>query len=434
MNPLPQIARSTSATPSFVPFLLAASLLAAGCGGARPEPEPLVSVQVTPARRAAVSEIVTGEAVIFPVQLAVISPKITSTIKQFLVQRGSHVHQGQLLAVLENADLSAAAEQGKGDYQQAQAAYVTTTDASLPQEIQRAELDAAAAKVNFTAQQKVYDSRKELFAQGAIPRRDLDSADVALAQARSQFQQVQTQLDDLRRIGRAEALKSAAGQLSSAKGKFLGAEAQLSYSEIRSPIDGVVTDRPLYPGELAAADQPLLTVMNVSRLVAKAHIPQSAAASLKVGDAAAIAISGAGESPAPSAAPISGSVSLVSPALDPGSTTIEVWVEISKPPARLKPGMTVELSITARTSSDAIVVPAPAVFTQPEIGDYVVVAGSDGLAHLTPVQIGIRGPREFQVLSGVNVGESIITSGGYALPDKTPVKVETGSPAPTVKD
>jgi HlyD family secretion protein len=406
-------------------FVFLSAFVVAGCSGPVKEPEPIVSVQVTPARRAGISEIVTGEAVVFPLEQAVISPKITSTIKEFLVQRGSQVRKGQLLAVLESADLSGAAEQSKGDYEQAQASYTTTTGATLPQQIQKAELDAATAKTSFDAQQKIYDSRKELFAQGAIPRRDLDSAEVTLAQARSQNEEAQKELSDLNRIGHAEALKSAEGQLSSAKGKFLSAEAQLSYTQIRSPIDGIVTDRPLYPGELAAANQNLLTVMNTSRLIAKSHIPQSAAATLRVGDAAEITFPGHGESQNESGGePVPGRVSLVSPALDPGSTTIEVWVEIPKPPSQLKPGMTVELSIAARSAKDAIVVPAAAVFTQPETGDYVVVAGPDGLAHVTPVHIGLRGQAEIQILGGVKAGDAVITSGGYALPDKTRIKIE----------
>jgi HlyD family secretion protein len=432
MNRFLQRVHVISAAPKLKVILLATALFTAGCRGTAKEPEPVVSVQVTPARSADISEIVTGEAVVFPLGQAVISPKITSTVKEFLVQRGDRVRKGQLLVVLESADLAGAAEQSKGDYEQAQATYATTTGASLPQQIQKAELDAVAAKISFNAQQKIYDSRKELFAEGAIPRRDLDSAEVALAQARSQNEEAQRQLADLNRIGQAQAQKSAEGQLDSAKGKLLGAEAQLSYSQIRSPIDGFVTDRPLYPGELAAANQTLLTVMNTSRLIAKSHVAQSAAATLRVGNAAEVALSNSNQSQDESSAQlIPGRVSLTSPALDPGSTTIEVWVEIPKPPSQLKPGMTVELSITARSAKDAIVVPVAAVFTQPETGDYVVVAGSDGLAHVTQVHIGIRGQTEIQILDGVKPGDAVISSGGYALPDKTHVKIEM---APPTKD
>ena len=398
---------------------------APGCGSEEKAKPPIVSVQTTAAHRTTIAKTLSADAVVFPLQQAVLTPKITSTIRSFLVQRGSRVHKGQLLAILENADLSAAAEQSKGEFQQAEAGYATTTGASLPEQIQKAELDTAAAKSALDAQQQLYNSRKELFEQGGIPRRDFDSAQVSLVQARSQYEQAQRQLDDLHRIGQAQALKSAGGQLAAAKGKFLGAQAQLSYSEIKSPIDGVVTERPQYPGELAAANQPLLTVMDLSKLIAKAHIAQTEAVALKVGDAAEIQLPGLEEK-------VKGRVSLVSPAIDPGSTTIEVWVETSKPGAALKPGMTVQVQIAAATAREALAVPVSAVYKNADGTSFVLVAGADEKAHAKTVETGLKGASEVQILSGIKEGEAIITSGGYALPDNTQIKVE--APAPAEKD
>ena len=406
--------------------MLLALLLLSACSKKEEEVTPEVSVQVEPARVGDISQVVTAEAVVFPLQQAVVTPKITSTIKSFPVQRGAHVRKGQLLAVLENSDLSAAAIQSKGEYEQAEANYVTSTAAGLPEQIQKAELDAASAKSALDAQQKIYDSRKELFAQGALPRRDLDSAQVTLVQTRSQYQQAQKALDDLRRVGKEQALKNAGGQLSAAKGKLLSAEAQLSYSEIRSPIDGVITDRPLFPGELASANQPLLTVMNTSHLIAKSHIAQSQAITLKVGDDARIHIAGLND-------PVPAKVGIVSPALDPGSTTIEVWVETAKPPAELKPGMTVELSITSAMAKSAVLVPKASVLESPEAGSFVMVAGKDGRAHQIPVQLGLRGAADTQITKGVSAGDSVIVSGAYGLPDKTKIKIEAPQPAESSK-
>jgi HlyD family secretion protein len=407
---------------TFAAVIAAGLFLLAGCGGEQKEKEPVVSVQTTPAKRGPISQIVAAEAVVYPLEQATVSPKITSTVKQFLVQRGSRVKKGQLLAVLENKDLSAAVESTKGDFEQADATYVTTVNASLPQQIQKAELDAQAAKLAFEAQQKVYNSRKELFQQGALPRRDLDAADVALAQARSTSEQAQRLLADLQRLGKEQALKAAHGSRLSAEGKFRGAEALLSYSEIRSPIDGVITDRPLYEGDLATANLPILTVMNTSRLIGKAHIAQSEASVLKVGNPAELKIEGLDE-------PIKGRVSLVSPALDPGSTTIEVWVEATKPNPALRPGMTVGVSITAKTVKDAVVVPTPAVFKSPESGDFVLVAGSDGHAHLKTVQLGVRNAELTQIAGGITAGDPVISSGGYGLPDNTQIKIEAPASA-----
>jgi len=398
-----------------------AVLTFSGCGGTEKEKEPVVRVEVAPAEKTAVRQLVAAEAVVFPLKQATVSPKITSTIADFKVQRGSPVKKGQLLAVLENRDLAAQAEASKGDFDQADANYAITVNAGLPQQLQKAELDAAAAKSAFDAAQKVYDSRKDLYQQGALPRRDLDSAQVALAQARSQNEQAQKQLSDFERMGKDQLIKAAEGTKESAEGHYRAAAAQLSYSEIRSPIDGIVTDRPLYVGDLATANQPILTVMDTSSLVAKAHVPQSDANQLKVGDPAEIRVPGEDQ-------PVEGRISLVSPALDPGSTTIEVWVETRQANPKLKPGMTVSIEATAKTVPDAVAVPTGAVFKNAEGADYVLIAGADHKAHQKVVETGVKNAQWTEIVSGVKAGESVIVAGGYSVPDGTAIEIEKPGP------
>ena len=65
-----------------------------GCAKAEKEKEPEVSVQTTPAEKEDISQIVNEEAVIFPLQQATVAPKITSTIKEFYVQRGEQSEKG----------------------------------------------------------------------------------------------------------------------------------------------------------------------------------------------------------------------------------------------------------------------------------------------------------------------------------------------------
>ena len=403
---------------AWLPLTIAPLLFAVGCSKPEAEKEPVVTVETTPAQRTTISQTISTEAVIYPLEQATISPKITAPITEFKVQRGTPVKKGQLLAVLENKDLTGQAKASRGGFEQADAGFKTSVDATIPQQVQKAQVDAEAAKAAYEAQLRAYNSRKELFDQGALPQRDLDSAAVALAQARGANEVAQKQLADLQRLGKEQAIKSAHGSRLSAEGTMLTAEAQLSYSMIRSPIDGVVTDRPLFAGDLATANQPILTVMNLSRLIAKSHIPQTEAATLKVGDAAQLRVPGLDE-------PVSGKVTLVSPALDPGSTTIEVWAEASKPNPGLKPGMSVRLAITSKTVKDAIVVPANAVFRNPEgDADYVVLAGADQKAHWQTVELGVRNADNVQVVKGLNAGAPVITSGGFALPDKTRIKIE----------
>ena len=84
--------------------------VSSGCSKAEKEKEPVASVQVTPAEKGSIAQVVSAEAVIFPLQQATVAPKITSTIAEFKIQRGSPVKKGQLLAILENKDLAAQAQ------------------------------------------------------------------------------------------------------------------------------------------------------------------------------------------------------------------------------------------------------------------------------------------------------------------------------------
>ena len=400
---------------SLAPLTIALLMISA-CSSEKPK-EPIVGVQVVPAKKATIEQTVKSEAILFPLAQSSIGPKISAPVKAFYVKRGDKVRAGQLLARLENSDLAAAAQDNKGAYEQAQAAYAIATASTLPEEIQKAQGDTKAAKEAFEAEQKLYDSRQDLYKQGALPRKDLDQAGVTLTQARNQYELAQRHLDALMAVAKQQELKAAAGQLESAKGKYLGAEAQLSYSEIRSPINGVVTDRPLYPGEMAAAGTPLLTVMDTSSVVARAHIPQDQAALLKLGDKASITVPGEEE-------PIDGKVTVVSPALDPNSTTVEVWVQAKNPKGRLRPGTSVQISMLSRTIPNSVVIPAAAVLTAPDGGSYVMLAGSDNRAHQKTVKTGVRQGDEVQILDGVAEGDRVVASGAYGLPDNTKIRTE----------
>ena len=124
-----------------------------------------MSVQVAPVEKTTIHHVIKAQAILFPRQQAAIVAKISAPVEKFLVKRGSPVHKGELLAVLENRDLSAAARENKGSLDQAQAAYETTTAASLPEEIQKAEAEAQQTRQALEAQEKVYQSRQQLYEQ-----------------------------------------------------------------------------------------------------------------------------------------------------------------------------------------------------------------------------------------------------------------------------
>src|SRR5437879_12341767 len=108
---------------AFFTAIAAILCIATGCSKDEKEKEPVVSVQTTPAQRAPISQVISAEAVVYPLEQATIAPKISKTIKKFHVQRGAHIKKGKLLADLENKERFDAAESSKGALEPTNATY-----------------------------------------------------------------------------------------------------------------------------------------------------------------------------------------------------------------------------------------------------------------------------------------------------------------------
>jgi HlyD family secretion protein len=390
---------------------------AAASGGAEEAAAAPVLVEV--ARRDTLHSYINAEGILYPLKQANITPKISAPVARFLVQRGDHVHEGQLVAVLESRDLAAAARESKEMYDQAHANYENTSAATMPDDLTKATTDVASAAEAREAAHKVYENRQSLFKQGALAQKLVDDAKVAMVAADSQYETAHQHLQSLLKIGRSEQLKSAQAQLAASKAHFESAQAQASYADVRSPMTGVVADRPVNVGEMASSGSALLSIVDLSRVVARASIPVHEAALISVGRAATIT-GGAGTQ-------LTGKVSVVSPAVDPNTTTVQVWVEAPNPGEHLKLGSTVQVSIDAGAVPGAVVIPASALLSSDEGGDKVMLAGADSRAHEQPVKIGIRSGDAVQILSGVRPGDRVITQGGLGLDDNG--KIEIAKPA-----
>jgi HlyD family secretion protein len=393
-------------------------LFAAACSRTEPpEAEAPVTVRSARVQRASIRRIIEARGVLYPVDQAAVVPKISSPILTFYVSRGDHVRKGQLLAVLENRDLAAAVAETRGLYEQAQSNYRSTVAVSLPEETAKAKVEVQATREALDAARALYESRKQLYEKGALARRQVDEAAVAYAQARSQYEIALKHLEALDRSGREEQVKTAEAQLDAAKGRNQAAEAQLEYSQIRSPIDGVVSNRPLYPGEMASAGSPLLTVMDLSRVIARANVAVGELPFLKVGDPAKI-IS------ADPPSELRGRVTVVSPALEPDSTTAEVWVTAPNPDEILRPGLSVLVSIEAETVPGAVVIPREAILPSQEGTQTALVIDPDSTVRVRGIETGIREGDRVQVLKGLEPGEEVVVVGGLGLQDGAQVLIE----------
>src|SRR5262245_59451330 len=176
-------------------------ILISACSSKKEEPAPaehVVTVDVAPVLSSPISLKVNANALLYPLQQAAIVPKITAPVRKFYVERGARVRAGQLLAELENRALASAVAENEAAYQQAEANYQAVARGTAPEELQKAELDVQSTKDAMDAAQKLFDSRQMLFREGAISQKEVNDAQVALTQARSQYQNALKHLETLR--------------------------------------------------------------------------------------------------------------------------------------------------------------------------------------------------------------------------------------------
>jgi HlyD family secretion protein len=408
------------AGPIAVLAVLLAALLAS-CGkskekeGDEEEAEAPTPVTVETAVRGAIDRVISADAVLYPVNQANVTAKISAPVTRTLVNRGDHVRAGQLLAVLESADLAASASESQHQYEQTQAAYDMLTGATVGEERTRAQADVQSAKEALDAARKVYENRAAAQREGALAQRLVDDSRLAMVQAQIQLETAQKHLDALSQVSQKEAIRSAEAQMNAAKAHLENASVQLSYAEIKSPIAGVVADRAVYAGEMAVSGTPLVSIVDVSEVVARANIPVKDAMFIKAGRPARVT-GPEGDVP--------GTVTVVSPAVDPTTTTIQVWVRCANPGEKLKPGGTVRVAIIAETIQNTMVVPASALLNGDEGGQKVMVVDKNSVAHEHMVAVGVRQGERVQILSGLAEGDQVVTSGGLGLDDKAKVAIQ----------
>jgi len=396
---------------------LAAIVLLAGCAKPPEKEKAPAPVQVTAVTQATIRRIVQGDGALFPLDQASIMSKISAPVAKFYVNRGDHVKRGQLLAALEGRDLVSAAAESQGAVEQAESNYRTTEISTVPDSLVKAQTDLEAARETRDSAQKILASRQQLFKQGALAGRFVDESQLAYAQAVSQFRAAEEHLRSFESV-RQDQVNGAAAQVRSAKAHLDSQQAQVAYSRIQSPISGIVADRPLNAGEMANPGAPLITVVDISRVVARVNVPQSDASAVKTGQTAVLSQPDSKEE-------VEGKVTIISPATDPNTTTIQVWIEVPNPDERLKPGTAVHAVIATEVHKAATVVPGAAILPGEEGGTAVLTASADSVAHKRTVTLGVREGNQVQILTGASPGEEVVVVGGMGLDDNTKVKIVT---------
>jgi membrane fusion protein (multidrug efflux system) len=194
---------------------------------------------------------------------------------------------------------------------------------------------------------------------------------------------------------------------------------QLSYTEIRAPIDGVVADRRVKLGNTLQPNDPLFTITKPEPLIAHVHVPERELAKLAVGQNAEVQVDAAG-------GVFAAHIRRISPVVDPATGTFKVTLEFSPAP-QLRAGMFSRVNIVYERRAMALQIPRAALVEAD--GGPVVFVVAGGKAVSRPVRTGLANGGAVEVLSGLSDGDPVVVVGQNGLKSGNEVRIIAPAPA-----
>jgi multidrug efflux pump subunit AcrA (membrane-fusion protein) len=390
---------------------------------------PIVSVKVAKAEKEAIAAQIVAVGTIWPREKSDVGAKISAQIKTMALLKNKLVRAGEVIAVLESRDLQAQRAEAVAALNQERANERSVTTGTIPQTnaqdqkaLRDARAKAATARATFERRQLLYD-------KGGISKKDLEASQLELTTAENELrlaeQTITLRATSLNPNDRA----LAAARVAQAQQHLATLDAQLSYATIRAPITGIVTDQFQYQGEFAAAGGKLLTIADISEVIVKAPFADTVVSELKVGDPAAVLPTDT------TSEEMKGRITLLSRSSDPTNRTVEVWVTLANGAGKLRANGAAQVTISANSKTDAVVVPASAVTLDASNANEgtVMVVDAASVAHETKVTVGIRTTDRIEIASGLQGGETVVVEGNFSLADGTKVEVAKDEPAPDEK-
>ncbi|MCH1920967.1 efflux RND transporter periplasmic adaptor subunit [Shewanella sp. A3A] len=192
------------------------------------------------------------------------------------------------------------------------------------------------------------------------------------------------------------------------------AQLQVTESEIRSPISGVIATRYVKQGNMAKEFDQLFYVVSQDELYGIVHLPEQQLSSLRLGQEALVKTDKRSDV-------FAATVLRISPVIDSASGTFKVTLTIPNKAQRLKAGMYTNVQLKYDTHTDVAVVPFNAIVNQDDVQTLYVV--EEGKALRKEVALGYRENNRVEVISGIKVGEQIVVRGQHNLKDQSVVEV-----------
>lgn len=304
---------------------------------------------------------------------------ITGKIDRLLVVPGQRVKKGQLIAVLDDRQIRAQLQQALLPIESAKAA------------VTQAESEHKFAKRELQRLQELYNNdiaaKKDVLAQENL----VETTAAKLTAARAKLEEARSATSD--------------------------EETQLKFTQILSPITGLVAERFLNIGDEARPNAPIVHLVNLSEVVVDADAPADVPTRVSPGQKAIVASIAEPEKPYPA------SIISISPTVDAQKNTIKIRLQCTNRSEGLKEGQTVTVTIDSGVVTRSISIPRTAIVPDPDDSKRTLVyVVSNGKSKRVPVTTGTETTDQVEITTGLHPGDTIIAKGSYGLPEGVTVK------------
>jgi RND family efflux transporter MFP subunit len=347
------------------------------------EPE----VAVAKLTRKPMSRQLTISAELVPFQEIEVFAKESGYVSELLVDYGSRVHKGQLMAVLEIPEMQATLQEDQASMKSA-----SEQIANAQHQLNRMQAQHNVLHMQYQRLDNVSKTQEGLVAQQEID--DAQGKDLA----------TEAQVE-----GAQSNLQMAQSELAVSQSKLAHDQALYDYARITAPFDGVVTQRYANLGTLMQAGtssstqaMPLVKLSQESVFRLVIPVPESYVRYIKIGDPVNVKVSALGRD-------FPGKVARFSVDVGQATRTMHTEVDVPNPERALIPGLYAEATLALDRVADALAVPLQAV-NQTTDQASVMIVDSSNKVQTRPITLGIQTPNEAEVLSGLNEGDRVVLS------------------------
>ena len=370
------------------------------------------------------SVVLTATGYIIPHHQISVNSKVTGRVKWIGVEKGDKVKEGQVLVRLEDDEFRAQYNQARGSADSARAYLEELQHGSRPEEIAQAEHNLDEARATLADDKLTLDRTRDLANQGVVSRQALDDATAKYGADQQRVNSLD-KVAQLSKLGpRVEEIARAKGALTQAEGQEAYAKSQLDATVIRAPVNGTILDRTAEKGELIIAQLTagsVVTLADLNDIQADLDIAQDDFAKLGPHTKAIVGVDAFPD------LHWDGAIAEVSPEANRQKATIEVKVQILNPDSHLRPEMNTTVRFIAdenkNAGSQASGAVVPSVGLRDADGQKYVLIAFDGKAMRRDVKV-ISQRSGGALVSGLNGGETIITTAPEGLKDGDKIKIK----------